>query len=165
MRVYLASMFSDKDRIKARGIELQKLGIECTSRWAYETIPHMATIQSLPIEYHRETAVIDVKDILVADKLVLHVPTAQMLVDAPPATSSRGGRHFEAGFVYGLSLAQMRDGGRPTRELIILGPKENVFHYLDGQAEASNYPTINRFDTWEEVKAYLSQEKERIDAA
>ena len=58
----------------------------------------------------------------------------------------------------------MREGGRPTRELILLGPRENVFHYLDGEDDAVDFPTIRRFDTWAEVKTYLSSEKERIDA-
>jgi hypothetical protein len=164
LRVYLASMFSDKDRIKARGLELQELGIECTSRWAYETAQHNCTIQDLEHGYQRKTAVIDVVDIERADKVVLHVPTAQDLVKSTPATSSRGGRHFEAGLVFGLSLAQMREGGRPTRELIILGPLENVFHYLDGESEAANYPTIKQIATWAGVKEYLVQEKGRIDA-
>jgi len=164
MRVYIASMFSDKDRVKARGEELVQLGIECTSRWAYETIPHDCTIHDFEHGYLRETAVVDVIDIERADKVVLTVPTAEALATSTPATSSRGGRHFESGLVYGLSLAQMREGGRPTRELIILGPRENVFHYLDGEDDAVDFPTIRRFDTWAEVKTYLSSEKERIDA-
>lgn len=155
MRVYLASMFSDKDRVLERGNELAALGIESTSRWASETVPHTATIQSLPKEYHEETAVADIQDILKADKMVLTVPEAQLLVDAPVASSSRGGRHFESGLFYGLILAQMLDGARPTRELIVMGRRENVFHYLSGEGIASNLPAIRVFATWEEVKSYL----------
>jgi hypothetical protein len=159
VKVYLASMFSDKDRVKARAAELADLGIVCTSRWAEENIPHNATIQSVPEEYHRETALADIDDILASDKVVLTVPSPEMLVDATIGCSSRGGRHFESGFVYGLIVAQANDGGRPTRELIILGKKENVFHYLDGAGVTSRVPTIRQFDTWDEVKKYLSEGK------
>ncbi len=156
MRVYIASMFADKDRVLKRAAELAELGIECTSRWASETIPHNVTMQDCKEEYMRETAVIDIQDILRSDVIVLTVPEPQLLVDATVATSSRGGRHFESGFVYGLIFAQAMDGGRPTRELIILGRKENVFHCLDGDGATTPYPAIRTLGTWEEVKAYLS---------
>lgn len=155
MKVYIASMFADKDRVLARGKELAALGIESTSRWASEAVPHNVTMQDCQEEYLRETAVADLDDILIADKVILTVPDAEMLVNATVATSSRGGRHFESGFVYGLMVAQMRDGGKPTRELIILGKKENVFHCLDGGLRDETYPAIKIIETWEEVKLYL----------
>jgi hypothetical protein len=155
MKVYIASMFSDKDRVLARGNELAELGIESTSRWASESVPHNVTLKDCTDEYLRETAVADIDDILKADKLVLTVPEPKLLVDATVASSSRGGRHFESGFIYGLILAQAMDGGRPTRELIILGKKENVFHYLDGEGVTARYPAIRVIETWEEVKKYL----------
>jgi hypothetical protein len=155
MKVYIASMFSDKDRVLARGKELEGLGIECTSRWASETVPHNVTLKECTDDYLRETAVADVEDIIRADKIVLTVPEPQLLVDATVASSSRGGRHFESGFAYGLILAQARDGGRPTRELIILGKKENVFHHLDGVGVTKNYPAITVLATWEDVKQHL----------
>ena len=158
MRVYIASMFSDKDRVVERGKELEALGIKCTSRWAYETVPHNVTMNDCKEEYLRETAALDLDDILIADKVVLTVPEPQLLVDAPVASSSRGGRHFESGFVYGLIVQQVLDGGRPTRELIILGKPENVFHMLDGIGASSRYPTIKNFKTWDEVKQYLKEE-------
>lgn len=157
MKVYIASMFSDKDRVKSRGLELHAIGIECTSRWAYETVPHNVSLKDLPEHYHRETAVVDVQDILRADVVVLTVPEPQLLVDATIGASSRGGRHFESGLLYGLALAQMMDGGKPTRELVILGRQENVFHYLDGIGPTANLPAIKVFATWEEVKAYLGR--------
>jgi hypothetical protein len=158
MKVYLASMFSDKDRVKRRAEELSTFGIQCTSRWSSEQVPHNVTIKDLPDDYHRETALADIEDILASDKIVLTVPSPEMLVDATVGSSSRGGRHFESGFVYGLIVAQVLDGGKPTRELIILGKKENVFHYLDGIGVTSVVPTIRQFDMWEQVVAYLRGE-------
>jgi hypothetical protein len=157
MKVYIASMFSDKERVKSRAVELAKMGIVCTSRWADEAVPHNASMKDLPVEYHRETAVADIEDILEADKIVLTVPSPEMLVDATVGSSSRGGRHFESGFAYGLIFDQMREGGQPTRELIVLGKKENVFHHLDGIGSTSVLPAIRQFETWEEVKNYLKE--------
>ncbi len=156
MRVYIASMFSDKDRVLARGEELASLGIECTSRWASESVPHNVTLAQCTDEYLRETAVADIQDILKADVVVLTVPEDKLLVDATVASSSRGGRHFESGFVYGLAVAQMMDGARPTRELVVLGKRENVFHYLDGTNTTDAFPAIKVIATWEGVKNYLT---------
>ncbi|SRR6266496_1852997 len=162
MRVYIASMFSDKDRVLARAAELAAAGIECTSRWASESVPHNVTLAQCTDEYLRETAVADVQDILRADVVVLTVPEHQLLVDATVSASSRGGRHFESGLVYGLALQQALDGGQPTRELIILGKKENVFHYLDGTGVTAFFPMIKVIPTWEEVLAYLKESSNAI---
>jgi hypothetical protein len=164
LTVYIASMFSDKDRVKARAAELALCGIVCTSRWAEEKVPHNVRMSDCKDEYLRETAVIDLDDILVADKVVLTVPEPELLVEATIAAASRGGRHFESGFVYGLIMAQVLDGGRPTQELIIMGKPENVFHMLDGIGAASRYPTIKNFPTWDRVMQYLQEEKDVIDA-
>lgn len=153
MKVYIASFFADKDRIAARALELNHLGIECTMRWPYETAPHNATIKDFPDEYFRETAAFDIQDILAADKMILTVPTDSQMADQPLRSMARGGRHFESGFMYGLIL-----GSSPHKEIIILGPRENVFHFLDGHSVTSTYPTIRQYDTWEEVKTYLQGE-------
>jgi ribosomal protein L4 len=158
LKVYIASMFSDKDRVKQRAAELALCGIDCTSRWAEEKIPHNVTIQECEDEYLTETAVVDVDDILAADKVVLTVPEPKMLVDATVASSSRGGRHFESGLFYGLMLAAFLRGEGSTRELIILGKKENVFHFLNGKSAAKKYPAIRVIPTWGEVKQYLVEE-------
>lgn len=141
MKVYIASMFSDKARVLQRGNELAELGIECTSRWAAETVPHNAEMKDIPDEYHRETAVADIEDILASDVTVLTVPDPELLINATVTSSSRGGRHFESGFVYGLMFSQgWTRWGQPPRELVILGKKENVFHHLDGTGTAAKYP-------------------------
>lgn len=154
MRVYIASFFADKDRVAKRATELNGLGIECTMRWPYENAPHTATITDFPDEYFRETAVFDIEDILAADKLVLTVPTQEQLSRLTLDAASRGGRHFESGFMYGLIMCSCTAGGN-ARELILLGPRENVFHFLDGESLTKNYPVIRQFDTWEQVKEYL----------
>jgi hypothetical protein len=168
MKVYIASNFADKDRVKARGEELAALGIECTSRWASETAPHDCKITDKPAQYMRETAVFDIEDILAADKVVLTVPTHEQLVNMTPHQMSRGGRTFESGMMYGMILAQWLVVNKATyeaysksvrgciQELIVMGEKENVFHFLDGTETAAAYPVVVVIPTWEEVKQYLT---------
>jgi hypothetical protein len=152
MKVYLASNFSDKDRVKERGAELKALGIECTSRWAWETAPHNCKITDKPAQYMRETAVFDIEDILASDVVVLTVPTPEQLMNMTPHQMSRGGRTFESGLQYGLMLGAYAN----RRMLVVMGPKENVFHFLDGTDEAKHYPVVVNLQTWEEVKSYLA---------
>lgn len=170
MRVYIASNFADKDRVKARGEELAAMGIECTSRWALETVPHNCKITDKPAQYMRETAVFDVQDILSADKVVLTVPTPEQLMNLTPHQMSRGGRTFESGLMYGLILAQwLAIGGELytqyakemrgcSSELIVMGEKENVFHFLDGTETAKDLPVVVVIPTWEGVKEYLASQ-------
>ena len=163
MRVYLASVFADKDRVKLRSDELAALGIECTSRWALETAPHNCKITDKPAQYMRETAVYDVEDIVKSDKVVLTVPSPAMLMDLTPHQMSRGGRVFESGMMYGMILAEYLAYGKDfvasvggyRRELIVMGDKENVFHFLDGIEEAAKYPAVITLPNWHDVKCYL----------
>lgn len=154
MKVYIASFFADKDRVAARAKELTELGIECTMRWPYETAPHHATIKDFPDEYFRETAVFDLEDIFDADVLVLTVPNDAQMADHSVRAMARGGRHFESGFMYGLIASGEK------RELVLLGPRENVFHFLDGSSVTSKYPAIHQFDTWEQVLQYLHRKNQ-----
>jgi hypothetical protein len=164
MKVYIASNFADKDRVKARGEELAAIGIECTSRWALETAPHNCKITDKPAQYMRETAVYDIEDILASDVVVLTVPTPEQIMNLTPHQMSRGGRTFESGMQYGLMVAAQFTGFQlkcfPTpRQLIVMGPKENVFHFLDGASDgAENLPIVVNLQTWEEVKSYLASQ-------
>jgi hypothetical protein len=155
LKIYMASNFSDKDRVKQRCGELQALGITTLSRWASETAPHNCTITDKPAQYMRETAVYDIEDICAADVLIIVSPTDAEMVNMTPHQLSRGGRHFEEGFIYGLMWAQRWTGAGTPQRLILLGRRENVFHFLDGESVAKNYPVVQQFDTWPEVKNYL----------
>lgn len=171
MRVYIASNFADKDRVKERGEELKVLGIECTSRWASETAPHNCKITDKPAQYMRETAVFDIEDILTSDKVILTVPTPEQLMDLTPHQMSRGGRVFESGLVYGMMLAEWQAYGKDfceaqpmtpefKKELIVMGAQENVFHFLDGTDVAEKYPPVLVLPDWEAVKTYLAAQIE-----
>lgn len=157
MKVYIASIFADKARTKIRGQELEKEGIIFTSRWVEEKAAGTSTIDDFTDDYFRATAVYDIVDILAADKLILTVPSAEMMTNAPIRSLARGGRHFESGFMYGLIYGE-RQFPSHFRELILLGKPENVFHFLDGVGVAQAFPAIRHFDTWEELKDVLVEE-------
>lgn len=160
MKVYLASWFASKDDMSVRAEQLRASGIEVTSRWLQETVKPTTQIKDVADNYLRETAQIDIEDILAADTVVLNVPSAEDLKreDMPISSWARGGRHFEAGFQYATMYffhsmpAYVRTLG--SRRLILVGHKENVFHYLDGVL-GNGFPTIETFSTWEEARTYL----------
>lgn len=150
MKVYIASFFANKDVVKAYGEELKTLGIEPTMRWPLETGPHNMAVKDVTDEYHRETAVADLADIIAADTMVMLIPNDTQMADQPIRSMARGGRHFETGFFYGLMTL-----GVLQKTLVLVGPRENVFHFLDGQSVTKIWPAIQHFDTWEQAKTYL----------
>ena len=160
MKVYIASCFADKARVAQRSSELLALGIIPTNRWHAENAPHNCTINDFPDEYFREIVVFDVEDIEAANTFILTVPSELEMADMTIRSLSRGGRHFETGLFYGFMLTDLRKKGHTNRQLIILGKRENVFHFLDGQSLTSFYPAIKQIDTWEQVKEYLTRKKE-----
>lgn len=163
-RVYLSGMFSQKELIKQRSLELVEQGIEVTSSWVHETADPKVQSSDLPNHYLRHTAIIDIRDMLNANTLVLFIPSDTELETVPRRSLSRGGRNFEQGFFYALV---MFDNYLPLRistkrEVCLVGPRESVFHWLYDMAEGFDHvagiklPTIKQFDTWEQCKSYLN---------
>lgn len=165
MKVYLASWFASLLAMRDRAAELRAEGIEVTSRWLEEKVKPTVQIKDVEDDYLRETAMVDIHDILIATTVVLNIPSAEDLkaLDIPTASWARGGRHFEAGFHYAtmmfLEYLPQHIQDRGQRELLLVGHKENVFHYLDGvmqlRADGFKLPKITTFDTWEQAKNYL----------
>jgi hypothetical protein len=171
MKVYLASWFASKDEMKKRAEDLQKLGIESTARWINEVIDGQTQIKDVDKSYLKGTARIDIEDILTADTMILNVPSEEDLesYNLPLSTWARGGRHFEAGFQYATMFLfeQLPEyiKERGVRKLILVGHKENVFHYLDdlesnGSIGEFDLPSILTFADWEEACKYLTRIRE-----
>lgn len=87
MKVYLAACFEQQQEIVAKAEELERIGIEVTSRWRFED----TSVPQTP-ERCDECARIDIADVQKAEYFVL-------LADQ---TSTRGGKHFETGYAYGI---------------------------------------------------------------
>ena len=152
--------------MQLRAEELRAEGIEVTARWLKETVPGTAQIKDVKPDYLRETAKIDIEDILFANVVVLNVPSTEDLeaYNIPISSWARGGRHFEAGFQYAtIMLFQYLPDfirSRGARRLVLVGHKENVFHFLDnleknGAIDGLDLPEILTFETWKEAKEHL----------
>lgn len=154
MKVYLASRFHTQAETRQKAEELRAMGIEVTSRWLEEVVADTnANVDAYKQEYLEKHAEIDIEDIIAADVLVLFT------VDPDEATK-RGGRHFESGVMFGMTVAEsgLSDALRMPLEfhigLITVGPRENIFHYM---------PSIPNFPTWEEAKAKLGEMQKQYE--
>ena len=131
MRVYLAARYSKKKELREYAKQLRKAGITCTSSWLREKADD-GTLSRFDDAYLTQCAERDFRDIYDSHTLVLFtVPETE--------PTRRGGRHVEFGMAYGLKL-----------DVIICGPRENIFHYMRG---------IQQFDTFAicgQVSLYVS---------
>jgi hypothetical protein len=134
-RVYLAARYSRRLELCGYRAALAQLGIAVTSRWLNGC--HQLDNQGVPItddgerrfeagdpavDHLREHfATEDVADVLAADTLVA-------FTEQPRAAASRGGRHVE----FGIALAA-------RKQVVIVGPRENVFCWL---------PHVQHHATW-----------------
>ena len=128
MKFYLAASFTIKNELREYAKELRKLGHECTSRWLMERAD--PNIQMSPEDDYRKNAERDVEDIFNSDAFVLFT------VD-PREFIKRGGKHFEAGYAFGL-----------RKPIHVIGPNENIFYCMN---EINHYTDWNNFK--EEVLA------------
>jgi nucleoside 2-deoxyribosyltransferase len=107
-KIYIASFFNTRQRLRPYRDELWKLGYEITSTWLDETAkPHGMNIH----EFFRKLAIKDIAEIYRADILIIDT------IDVTP----RGGREVELG----VAVASFQN-----KLLYLVGPKRNVFHEL-----------------------------------
>lgn len=119
MKIYLAARFSRQAEMRGYAEQLERAGHEVTSRWidpqdeqAYEELTPAGC---------KKCAEHDVADVLRADAIIA-------FTEPPEPNTSRGGRHVE----FGIAIAA-------GNVLMIVGPRENVFHWL---------PEVNQFDSF-----------------
>ena len=114
MKIYLAARYSRGPEMQRYADDLNKLGHEVTSRWI--TGSHALDSQLSPIEQAEEQDRMAWEDFADLDKADCVISFTE-----PPRepSSSRGGRHVE----FGIALAR-------SKRLIVVGHRENVFHWL-----------------------------------
>jgi nucleoside 2-deoxyribosyltransferase len=122
MSFYLAAQFSWKEDIAAKKRQLEGLGYTVTSTWTDEEAAANCSLKDFTGDYHEAMADRDLREIEAADVLVA------FSVD-PDTLTRRGGRHVEFGYAMGKG-----------KSVIVVGPKENIFHHL---------PNVRRFVNWE----------------
>lgn len=128
MKIYLAAGFSSKDLISKHKQELVAGGVTVTSTWTEEESAPNSGLDAGKDKTYAMYADRDMHEIDMADTLVL------FSVD-PTIPTVRGGRHVEFGYAAGKG-----------KNLIVVGPKENIFHYPS---------TVKVFPSWDEAKTHL----------
>lgn len=111
---YIAARFSRRPEANALANKLQALGHTITSRWVRPEVDHvMPTGLSAQAEDAERCrfATEDCDDVIACDCMV-------SLMEEP-RSNGRGGRHVEFGMALGLG-----------KKLVIIGPRETVFHHL-----------------------------------
>lgn len=114
MNIYIAARFSRRPEANELANRLQKLGHRITSRWVKPECGHVLPTglsQQASNSERERFAQEDISDVLNCDAMV-------SLMEQP-RSDGRGGRHVE----FGMALAL-------DKKLIIIGPRETVFHHL-----------------------------------
>jgi hypothetical protein len=138
MNIYLSARFARQAELCGYRDELIALGHTVTSRWLDAETADDDGI-SLPNTWSyqaRDIAEADLDDIYVSDCFVA-------FTDPPGVGPMRGSHHVEFGLALGMRLACRPNAGM---RLLVVGPRENVFHCLD---------CVSCFSTWDAMKRYL----------
>lgn len=120
-RVYLAARYDRRDELREYRNVLEEWGIIVTSRWLDEQEPLNSQMGQHTEEFYITTARVDLDDVDTADTIIF-------FSEDPLVGFRRGGRHVE----YGYALK----GGK---NIIVCGPKENVFHYGTGATHFESF--------------------------
>jgi len=129
MKIYIAARFSKRHDAHNLGVALRVLGHTIVSRWSLPDSDHVKPVglSEQAADKERERfATEDLEDIEACDWCVSLMET--------PRNDSRGGRHVEFGYAMALK-----------KKLIIIGPKETVFHNLP---QVKHYKTVPEFLEW-----------------
>lgn len=116
--VYLAARWGRQSELREARKLLADAGIGVTSSWLDVVSRNNGAGED--DEERMRAALLDVRDVTRADAFVA-------FSEPPENTHGRGGRHVEFGLARGL--------GKP---IIVVGPRENVFHWLPGVIHVTN---------------------------
>lgn len=128
IRVYLASRFARQQEMVRVGEELEADGLLVTSRWLKSPAP----LKKADLEDGSAAALaaMDLSDLRGSDACIAFTEP-----EGSPG-QGRGGRHVELGIAVGLELP-----------ILLVGPREHVFHAL---------PTLHWAPNWETGRALIS---------
>jgi nucleoside 2-deoxyribosyltransferase len=130
-KAYVAARFSRGDELSGYRDELEKLGVEVTSRWLNGGHEWVGTVdEDIPVEQQAIFAKEDLEDIDAAEVFIC-------FTESPSSPYARGGRHVE----FGYALAK-------KMPIVVVGHRENVFYCLP-------YPQVAFVETWEEALVLL----------
>lgn len=139
MKIYLAARYSRREELYRYADHLRSLGHSITSVWlngSHESEQFKQTGE-FSAEDAAQWAMCDWNDVFNADCVI-------SFTEEPRSGGNRGGRHVEFGI--GLAL---------WKRLIVVGPREHVFHYL---------PQVQQFDTFLACFEELEKEAYHVEA-
>lgn len=148
MKVYLAARYALAPKMQGYVAHLERLGHTITSRW--HSRARSASIQALdadssPLADKSNHAHENIHDIDICDTFIQFTEGPEYVAPG----NDRGGRHFEFGYAYHSSVYGGYQGKEAPERIIIIGPRENVFHWLE---------KVEQFDTWEAFIDHLKTE-------
>ncbi len=124
-KIYVSATFARMMEARQIAERLIAEGHEITSTWVYQVLPN----QNNPVQpgKAKEYGDRDLEETLKSTLLI------QLTGDPKDIVPTGGGRHIE----FGIALAKQIP-------IIIIGPRENVFHHIEGvMVVASVYEAIN----------------------
>lgn len=125
MLIYLAARYSRHVELQAYAADLVAAGHIVTSRWILGDHELRSDGQSDADEWAVRWAQEDWDDLMAADAVISFTEAPGLVVGR-----ARGGRHVE----FGAALAV-------GKRCVIVGHRENVFHFLPGVEFALDWPT------------------------
>jgi hypothetical protein len=152
---YIAGRFERRDEFIAAEKTLEEHNILSGTRWL-----HMEQDMRVSDDDHRKQwAMNDYADVINADFLLVFSEDLSQIGNGViargdktssdlyvPALWARGGRHVE----FGIALASSVD-------IVVIGPKENIFHWYDPRIKEDTEPLIRHFDTLEDFLAWYDE--------
>lgn len=146
MKFYLAARYSRRQELVGYKANLEELGLQVRASWLDGN--HQITDQGVPVNDQGEPladgspeivadrndklrakwALEDIADVAGSDYFVA-------FTEEPRSGHSRGGRHVELGYAYGVG-----------KTIIVVGPRENIFCWL---------PAVYHFPTWNDFIGML----------
>lgn len=128
MRIYQAGMFARRDEFVENIALMEQAGHSNGARWLTDE----TNMEGASDEERQRFAIMDMEDVAKCELVIAYTEEGE-----GPGTG-RGGRHVE----FGAAIAM-------NKEVVIVGPRENVFHYLPG---------LMAFDTLEDALAWINKE-------
>ena len=125
MKFFLSARYGRRLEMLNYTNVLKEYGHENTSRWIYGDNETVDENPSVYAQFIRQCAIEDIEDVLAADAIICFTE----LLNVPGR--SRGGRHVELG----IALSN-------NKQIYVVGPRENVFHYLPQVKVFNNFYDI-----------------------
>lgn len=122
-KIYLAAASYRQKEIRNNHRKLERRGFEVVSSWVF--MRSLGEVAKFSSEAKRDLQQIDEADLVIA-----------FTEDPKTKKYTTGGRHVETGYAIAKG-----------KKILIVGPRENVFHYL-------GHP---QFDSFKEVLIYLQK--------